>query len=154
MNILWVHEQYRTSIYLIHWTTNKEVCDSCSSASKTSNQALMSSSSWIWSRSSSVFFLLTFTFYLSNMTDWTRNRGLHPVFTIHRTKFWCKCDFTRLIYREHLVFLDGYLPTKSTKTCQVSTLVYKTPGYLVLHMDALLLKCKSENNQIWPERSS
>ena len=33
-------QQFKETIYIIHWMTNKEVCDPCSSASMTFDQAL------------------------------------------------------------------------------------------------------------------
>ena len=92
-------------------------------------------------------------FKLSNVTDWTKNPGLHPDCIIHGTSFQCK--FTSLTYKPQLQLLTVLImcpfPPNPRKR---STLTFKTPGHLVLHMDAYLLECKSENHWIWPEWSS
>ena len=113
--------------------TDKEVCDFCLYDIQSSSYSF-----WTWSRSSPAFFLLIFNYYLSNVT---RNRGLHPDFTIHRTKV--QSNFIGLIYQEHLVSLNVYLPTLFAKTFQ--------PQHLILQNNSLfiwMLFCWSVNQKI------
>ena len=148
LNILWVHKKYRKTIYIIYWMTNKEACDSSSSASITFNQALLlpgydrgpPPSYFCWySPFTSVMWLIEpeIEVYIttSTSTEPDFNAILLALF-IKNTWFLWMCILPR---------------KRSTLTCTHSTSILSTdlhicPGHLVLHIDAFLLVSKSENN--------
>ena len=117
LNIHWVHEQYRTTIYIIYigWQIQSSVTPSLLPPWHLIKLFFLSDMIKF------PFRLLPADVHLLQGSIepgqyWTRNQGLHPDFTIHRTRF--QCNFTCLIFQPNLVSLNVYCPTKSTKTFQ------------------------------------
>ena len=139
----WVYERFRTIIHITYWMTDRKVCDSCSSASITFNQALISpgydrgplpSSSCWYSPLTPVTWLIEPEIELYIPTSLSTKPNFNPILLalfINNTWFHLMCTSSVPSHQIHE---------------NVSTLTSNTARQLVPHLDAFLLECKWENH--------